>query len=62
MKVWRTTPWKERNRGTFEGKQCTIQALKDSLITNLYLWSQGFLLGDDQRGPCLCYIYKLVVL
>ena len=45
-KVWRTAPicllwtiWKEQNRRTFEGEKRTIQALKDLLITNLYLWS-----------------------
>ena len=56
-KVWRTTPlcllwiiWKEQNQRTFEGEQHTIQALKSSLITNLYIWSQGFILGDGQES------------
>ena len=55
--VWRTTPlcllwiiWKEQNQRTFEGEQHTIQALKSSLITNLYIWSQGFILGDGQES------------
>ena len=35
--IW--TIWKEQNETTFEGEQHTIQALKDSLITALFLWS-----------------------
>ena len=44
--VWRTsslhllwTIWKEGDKKTFEWEQGTIQALEDSLITNLFLWS-----------------------
>ena len=56
-KVWRTTPFcllwrirKEWNQRTFEREQCTIQALKDSFITNMHMWFWGFLLGDGQGG------------
>ena len=41
----------DRNQRTFEGEQRTIETLKDSLITNMYMWSRGFLLGDGQEGP-----------
>ena len=66
-KVWRKvspcllwTIWKEWNQRTFEGEQCTIQALEDSLITNLYMWSQGFLLGGRQEG--LAYLLDFIEL
>ena len=50
------TSWKEQNQRIFKWEQCIIQALKDSLITNMLLWSRGFLLGDEQEGQLVCYL------
>ena len=43
----------ERNKTEepLKGSKHTIQSFKDSLITNLYMQSHGYLLVDDQTGP-----------
>ena len=55
-KAWKSTPiclfwtvWKEHNWRTFEGCSA-LTSLKDSLISNLYMWFYGYLLVDDQAG------------
>lgn len=57
-KAWRVTPfclfqtiWKECDPRTFEGVQCTSQSLKNSRISNPYMWSQGYLIVDGQASP-----------
>ena len=37
------TIWKKKTQRTFEEVQCTIQSLKDSLTSNLYMWSCGYI-------------------
>ena len=43
----------ERNKTEepLKGSKHTIQSFKDSLITNLYMQSHGYLLVDDQTSP-----------
>ena len=45
------TIWKECNQRTFEGVQHINQSLKDSLISNVYIWSRSSFIVDGQIGP-----------